>query len=540
MKVETSLYYAFHSTAVQHPEATALYYQNHAFSYKKVLSRIDAFAHGLKDLGVKEKDVITIVAPNIPQCVYALYAANKVKAVAYLIHPLTPAVKLKTMMETTRSRILITLNINGKRYQDIIHDSKITTVLCSPAYELGTLINAIYLLKNNQETIKPKSFAHALYDKDILAHRQPQTEILGDCHATAVYLNSGGTTGEPRIIELSSYAINALNSNDEAILGINDFVGQYMFDVLPIFHGFGLAMGLHAMLTHGGTVTLIPKFNADDTIKLINKGKVNYIVGVPALYESLLAHPKFNGPGLTHLITSFVGGDFVAESLLERFNQRLAENHSKGVLFEGYGLTEVVTVCNVNTVADHKKGTVGHPLANIQNKIIDRDTLLELPAGKIGEIYVSGETMMNGYFGVSEQPFIFDKDGKKWVATGDIGYRDEDGYLVFKQRIKRLLKVYGVNVFPSEIEQAATSLKGIVEACAVGITDSIRGSRIRLYLKAVEGTDTTGYAEKLSALIKETISVYSVPKEIVYVKALPKTLIGKVDYKALADENYHE
>jgi len=540
MKIETSLYDAFRQMAVLHPDATALYYQNHAFSYRKVLHQIDSFAVGLTEKGVKEKDVVTIVAPNIPQAVYALYAASKIKAVAYLIHPLTPSVKLKTMMAATHSHFLITLNINGKRYQDIINDSKIMTILCSPAYELGALINAIYRLKNHQEIIKTASFAHVLHDQDILSNHKAKPEVTGDCHDTVVYLNSGGTTGEPRIIELSSYAINALNSNDEAILGINGFVGKHMFDVLPIFHGFGLAMGLHAMLTHGGTVTLIPKFNADETIKLINKGKVNYIVGVPALYESLLANPKFNGPGLKHLITCFVGGDFVAASLLERFNQRLSDNQSKGVIFEGYGLTEVVTVCNVNTVADHKTGTVGRPLANIQNKIMDRETLRELPTGKIGEIYVSGETMMNGYFGVSEQPFIFDDKGKKWVATGDIGYRDEEGYLVFKQRIKRLLKVYGVNVFPSEIEQAATSLKGIVEACAVGIMDPIRGSKIRLYLKAIEGTDTTGYAEKLYALIKETISVYSVPKEIVYVKALPKTLIGKVDYKILEQEDYRE
>lgn len=541
LKVNNSIYGAFRQSALAYFWDPALYYQNKTFQYGKVLNNVDKFAAGLQKLGVNKRDVVTIVMPNIPQVVYALYATNKLDAVAYLIHPLTPSNKLKEMMKTVGSKHLIILNIASKTYADIIEDKSISVILCSPAGELGGLKRTIYGRMHKDEIIDVKNHSNVYSDRELLKSDPHGAEIdYGNPRATSIYLNSGGTTGDPKVIELSSYALNALNANDEYILEVENFRNLYMFDVLPVFHGFGLAMGVHAFITHGGCVTLMPKFHTLDTIKLINKGKINYLIGVPTLYEALLHKKEFSGKGLKNLKIAFVGGDFVSPHLIERFNQRMQENGSKAVMFEGYGLTETVTVSNVNTLTFNKKGSVGRPLPNLQNKIFDSETMTELKTGEIGEIYIGGETIMNGYFSGQEQPFYIDENGKKWTRTGDMGYIDADGYLFFKQRLKRILKVSGVYVFPSEIEKIATSFDGILDACAVGIEDAFKGVKIRLYLKADEGFDTTGIGEKISALIKLNVSDFAIPKEYVFLKKMPTTIVGKIDYKQLNKEDFKE
>ena len=541
IKINNSIYGAFRQSALAYYWDPALYYQNKTFLYGDVLNKVDAFAAGLKKLGVKKRDIVTIVMPNIPQVIYALYATNKLDAIAYLIHPLTPSNKLKEMMKTVGSKYLVILNIASKTYTEILEDQSIKTILCSPAAELGGFKSLIYNNIHRKEILDVKNMSNVYNDRQLLKANPHDAEIdYGDSRATSIYLNSGGTTGDPKVIELSSYALNALNANDEYILEVENFRNLYMFDVLPVFHGFGLAMGVHAFMTHGGCVTLMPKFHTLDTIKLINKGKINYLIGVPTLYEALLHKEEFSGPGLKNLRIAFVGGDFVSPHLIERFNQRMSENHSKAVMFEGYGLTETVTVCNVNTLSFNKKGSVGRPLPNIENKIFDADTMTELPIGKIGEIFIGGDTLMNGYYKGETQPFYIDEKGIKWTRTGDLGYIDTDGYLFFKQRLKRILKVSGVYVFPSEIEKIATGFDGISDACAVGIEDSFKGVKIRLYLKADYGFNTDGLTDKISELIKLNISDFAIPKEYVFLKKMPTTIVGKIDYKQLNKEDFKE
>jgi long-chain acyl-CoA synthetase len=234
---------------------------------------------------------------------------------------------------------------------------------------------------------------------------------------------------------------------------------------------------------------------------------------------------------------AFVGGDFVAPSLLERFNQRMKDAGSSARLYEGYGLTEVVTVCCVNNNQHYRQGSVGKLLPNIAIKVVDVNTKEDLPFHELGELYVRGETMMNGYRFMSEggtQPFVRDKDGLTWIATGDYGSIDEDNFVYFRQRIKRIVKVSGINVFPSEIEALVRSLDNVYECAAIGIEDEKLGHSIKLFVVLQRSYMGEKPDEKIRELIKAHCGIYATPRIIEYRDSLPKTLLGKVDAKLLS------
>jgi long-chain acyl-CoA synthetase len=294
-------------------------------------------------------------------------------------------------------------------------------------------------------------------------------------------------------------------------------------------------MGVHAMLSFGGVDTLMPKFKAEDVIKLIKKNQINYVIGVPTLFEALLNNPHFEGPHLVNLKQAFVGGDYVSPTLKQRFNTIMSRWQSPAMLLEGYGLTEVVTVCAVNTRFDNKEGTVGRALPGITIAIVDTETKAMLPVGDYGEIAVFGPTQMNGYLSDVEgtESTIKNYDGQPYVLTGDYGKMDGDGYVYFKQRLKRIIKVSGMPVLPSEIETLVSTYDHISEVAAVGVPDEQRGSRIRLFVTLKPGMDKLVSDAEIMEKIKSELSIYAVPKSITYLDQMPKTIIGKIDTRAL-------
>jgi long-chain acyl-CoA synthetase len=291
-------------------------------------------------------------------------------------------------------------------------------------------------------------------------------------------------------------------------------------------------MGVHAMLCFGGVDTLMPKFDALEAIELLKRNQINYVIGVPSLFENLIGKNEIRGAHLKNLHQAYVGGDYVAQDLKNRFDKLMKEFGSKSRLLEGYGLTEVVTVCAVNTLKDQLKGSVGKPLPGLEMGIVSTDTRAFLAKEELGEIIVTGDTMMNGYLENEEgnnSAFLVESSGKKWVLTGDYGFIDESGFVHFKQRLKRIIKVSGMPVLPSEIENLIMNFEEVSEVCAIGVPDSEKGNMIKLFLVATPAVSTELLNEKIMHMIKTELSPYALPREIVYLDSLPKTIIGKTD-----------
>jgi long-chain acyl-CoA synthetase len=530
MNFEQSLYESLRDTANKSPENNALLFMGKYMKYNELLDRVDKIAGGFLDMGLNEKDTVTMAMPNIFEAIIAFYALSKIGVVCHMVHPLTPVSQMEKFMQETKSETLIIIDTFYEHYQSLLRNNEVKFILASPVSLFG------FIKKIGYKFINRNKLGKIEYDKQIIdfesLYSDTKAEIAAlDSHDTACLLHSGGTSGHPKTIELSHFAINWLAGSADFILGKKEFKDKHMLAVLPMFHGFGLCMGIHGMFMYGGVNTLMPKFGTDETIAYIKKNQINYIIGVPSLYEALLHNPKFSCHQLENVEQCFVGGDYVAMDLKNRFDNVMKKNGSQARMLEGYGLTEVVTVCSVNTLRDHNQKSVGKPLPGIEIKIVNPKTKTFLKDDVAGEIAISAPTMMNGYLNDPEatKKTIIDIENKKWVLTGDLGFVDKDGYVHFKQRLKRIIKVSGIPVLPAEIESLVISFRDVKEAAAVGVPDKEKNFVIKLFIVLKKEANRDVIFSEIRNVIKKNLGIYAVPKFIDELDELPKTLIGKID-----------
>lgn len=516
----------------EHSPSPALYYEKKRISFPEALRRVRQLIGYFRRLGVKKGDVVTVSLPNIPVCVYTLYALNAVGAVQNIIHPLSPVPEILRTAEETDSVLVILLSTVYRGNEAAFRESGRAFAFANPMYDHSLHMRVLCNCKYGKV---PES--DRLHDLERFRREAECADFTPpDSASTSILLHSGGTTGIPKIIELSDDAINHLvsKSNDLLPYGIE---GRSMLAVLPAFHGFGLGMGIHAPLYWGQTVALMTRFSLKKTVRWINEGKINFIIGVPLLYQKLMKEPSFRSARLEHLECAFIGGDNVPQSLIASFNRLMEEKGSVCRMLEGYGLTETVTVCTVNTHKEFRAESVGKPLQGIELSVRDEAEQL-LPAGTVGEVYVAGDTLMNGYRrdGDATARTIRRLDGKDWIRTGDLGYLDEDGYLFLKGRKKRVFKVAGINVYPAEVERIATDLQEDIFDAAFVLFEAPKPHTI-LFL--VRNKNSARGEEEIRALLRakleERLLKYSLPQQIVFLETFPKTAVGKTDHKAFAD-----
>lgn len=516
----------------------ALLYKGKFFTYDQLLSKVNSFAKQFTRLGFQENDIITMCLPNIPEAVYLFYSINQIGAISNIIHPLMNYDQLREILLRLNSKILFILDTRYEEFAPLEKEG-ITVVPVCPAHELGKFAQKVYI----QTNIKKLSYLNSnnYFKIEHFYTQEDYTQYNKDAYKDSIYLHSGGTMGESKTVALSSSSINSVCLNAYDILGIdpNYKKKMYMLSALPMFHGFGLGIGIHISFMFGGCDCLMPKFSAKETLKLIKKKRMSVLIGVPRLFEALLHVKGFKGRKLRCLKTAFIGGDFVSDSLIDRFDSVMRKAKSECRLLQGYGLTETVAVCAVNRIKDNKAYTVGKPLLNAKIDCFDENNN-KLGINQEGEICISGDTLMNGYVFQKtkiDDPF-FTYEGRKYLHTGDFGKIDEDGFVIFEQRIKRIIKVNGINIFPSEVENCVSSLPYVFQCAAIGVKDDRFGEIIKLFVVLNKNHTLKNYTqEDYNKDIIENIinkcTIYAKPKEIVYLDKLPTTLIGKVDTKNL-------
>ncbi len=502
---------------------TAVCYYGKKLSFDRVFYLVDALAENLSArYGVGEGDAVTLCMPNSPSALLCFYAANKLGAAVNLAHPYLPPEKLAESAERTKSKLIVVYD----SYPAFA--SRVPVLESDNGFFMG-LAAKLYYRCTAKKSGRKEKLEGLLKRANKGAFPPPVRFAEG---AAAVYLASGGTTGEPKIIMHGNHAFNLLCAKAPEFLRYD--VEEYgaLYNVLPIFHGFGLCINMHMCMMMRKTNIMCAKFDAKRSAKEIVRRKANILTGVPTMYLKLLARKEFTNADLSHIKDVFVGGDSAGEELISRFNAVLEKGGSPARMYEGYGLTETVTVCVVNTARHNKAGSIGYPLSDTEIAVAKDGKFL--PAGEVGEICLSTPQFMLGYLDDDGYPFV-EIDGRKWLKTGDCGYLDGEGFLYFKQRIKNMIKVSGVPVYPSEIERVAAGVKGVLKACAVGVPDGVKGQKVKLYVQAEEGGDAL--KENILAACREKLIAYAVPKEIVVRDKLPVSLIGKIDRKALEKEN---
>lgn len=541
---ETTMFGAVEAAKNAYPNAYAYDFQGKLTTYTKFIELIEAAARGFLSQGIKKGDRVTICMPNTPQGVICLYALNRIGAVANMVHPLSAQKNITFYLDFSESKMILTMDMFYEKVKAAVAESAggAKIIVARIQDELPFPLNVIYRFAKNSENMKFPDREGDILWTDLIKSGDSETlpPIEYDESRTAVILYSGGTSGKQKGICLSDKCFNALGMQIAEICGTNLNSDCKFLSVMPIFHGFGLGIGIHTILINGARCILIPQFTVDTYAKSVIKKKPNFIAGVPTLYQALFETDRFKGRDLSFLIGVFSGGDALSPELKKKVDKFLKEHNANIQIREGYGLTECVTASCVTPVDRAKEGSIGLPLRDTFYKIVEPGTFNEKPLGEDGEIILTGPTLMLGYLNNEEETndaLRADENGVKWLFSGDMGCMDEDGFVYFKQRIKRMIVTSGYSVYPSQIEEVLEKCPDVNYCCVIGVKDRYKMQKIRAYIVLNDGVAANdAEKEKIKEFCKPYLDRYEWPKEIEFRDALPKTLVGKVAYHTLEEE----
>lgn len=539
---DISLYELLEQTANNHLDNISYNYYGTKKTYKEFLKQIDDCCRSFKQLGIKHNDVVSICMPNTPEAIISFYALNKIGAIANMIHPLSAEPEIKYFVNISKSKYIITIDIAFNKINHIFKETKLKKIiLVSVGDSMPLYMKTLYQitkgrkikLEDNNFIIGWKNFIKLgkSYTKNI------KYNFKGSDVSAILY--SGGTTGYPKGIELTNLNFNALAMQSfEACACLNE--KDKVLSIMPVFHGFGLGICIHTVQYFGGTSILLPQFSAKTFDKLLKKYKPNVIAGVPTLYEALLKNKNLDGYDLSFLKCVISGGDSLSISLKKKIDKFLKEHGANIQVREGYGLTECVTGSCLTPMNYYHEGSIGIPYPDTYYKIVKPETTTELPYGEDGEIVISGPSVMKGYLNdPKETKLILKKhsDGLIWMHTGDLGYMDKDGFIYFKQRLKRVIISSGYCIYPQYIENIIDSHPDVLMSCVIGIDHPYKVQVAKAFVVLKNGIIANDEILKsIKEHCEENLAKYSLPFEYEFRDELPKTLVGKIAYNELIKE----
>ena len=523
----------------------AFKYYGKSYTFKSMLENIDNIARSLKALGIAEDDKVTICMPNTPEGVMTFYAVNKIGAVANMIHPLSSEKEIEFYVNNVESKFILTVDVACQKILNIVENTSLEkVVVASASASMNPVMSGLYYVTEGRKIKYKKADKNLLIEwKDFISlgsHYLGRYKTTKGADDLAIILYSGGTTGTPKGIGLSNRNFNALAMQAHLMCDPAK-EGDSILSIMPIFHGFGLGVCIHTTLCIGMTCILIPAFQAKKFGDLIKKYKPNFIVGVPTLFEAMLNSKKIKKNDLSCVTCMVSGGDFLTVKLKNEIDKFLHEHGSKAEVRPGYGLTESSAATCLSPTGRYREGTIGIPFPDTYFKIVKIGTHDEAEYNTDGEICISGPTVMMGYVNNEKetiQTLRVHDDGILWLHTGDIGSMDEDGYIYFKQRLKRMIVSSGYNIYPSQIEKIISEHEDVLTCTVIGIDHPYKVQVAKAYIVLKDGIEPTKEVkESIKEYCERNIAKYALPKEFEYRDELPKTLVNKVDVIRLREES---
>ena len=539
---DLTIYEMIEKTALTYPNNYAFEYYGNKITYRELLARIKKTASALLEIGVVEGDRVTICMPNTPVAIITFYAINMLGATASMIHPLSSEQEIEFYLKESNSKYILTIDLVYDKVVKAVNNTKVEKIIVSSVSDdMNRHMQAIYwffsgrknkIIKNEKALFYKEFLDLGIYYKEFECCKRK----LDD---EAVILYSGGTTGKPKGIVLTNLNFNALAM--QCLVMCNPVkAGDSILAILPIFHGFGLGVSIHTPLYVGMKVILVPDFSPRKFGSLIKKYKPNFITGVPTLYEALLK-TKLRRNDLSSVTCVVCGGDTLNPTFKKKIDEFLSKYGSKATVRCGYGLTECTAASCLNPRNEYRDNSIGIPMPDTKYKIVKIGTFDSAKTMEDGEICISGPTVMKEYLNNPEETsktLIKHKDGITWLHTGDIGCMDKDGFIYFKQRLKRMIVSSGYNIYPSYVEEIICK-HPMVDACVViGIPHEYKKQVAKAYVVLKKGEKGTASVKKqIKKYCEERLAKYSWPYEYEFRDSLPTTLVGKVAYKELEEEN---
>ncbi|GAB4297668.1 MAG: long-chain fatty acid--CoA ligase [Myxococcota bacterium] len=531
-------------TASKYPDNKAVWFLDKFMSYRELKDLTDRFATSLAKLGVKKGDVVAILLPNSFQFVVAYYATVKLGAIATGVNPTYKPMEVLHQLNTVNAKVLIVLDaLYEPIAAPILDKSKVETVIATNIVDLAGLSPIKKFLGKLLKKIPTgpvPSNVRQFTDLLDVTPNVPKVQIDPE-EDTAAFIMTGGTTGTPKAAVLTHFNLHSNCVQSRHWIWKLQEAGFCSVGVLPLFHSFAMTAVMNISIYAGGWMMLFPR--PPETGELLKKimelspPQGLFYCGAEILFKRLAEFPGIENYDIAGKITLCISG----AGPLHRPVQEAFEKATNAKLVEGYGLTEASPVVSAGPFWGNRKiGTIGLPFPGTEWKILDAEVGdKEMPLGEVGEICVAGPQVMKGYLNRPEETAetIREFAGKRYLYTGDIGYMDEHGQIVIRDRKKQLIKYKGYSVFPKEVEELVGQHECASEVAVAGIPDKDTGERIKAWVVLRNEWKGKITEEELKAWCKENLTHYKVPSYIEFREDLPKSLVGKVLRRVLQEQD---
>lgn len=540
---ECSIYEYMWENNKDYPKDIAIRYINQKITYQELFDNIDRCAKALLAVGVQPNEIVTVAMPSIPEALYAVYAINKIGAVANMIHPLAGENEIVDYLNEVQSKVCLMFTGTYEIVKRALDKTSVKlAVVASPGDSLSPVLKTLYKWKSKEPKF-PTDSIFISWPKFISLGKQTKlVQAKRNCNDLALISHTGGTTGEPKGVMCSDNNINSCiwqigyhwpKARQE----------RYM-SVLPPFINYSLVNSMLEPLAFGFQAILIPKYEPEKFDEYVKQYQPNHISSIPAYWEACLSNEKLKSMDLSCLNHICYGGEGMSKETEEALNDFLLQRGARLRMSKGLGSTEIMSAATYGYDDCNLLESVGIPLVDINCKIVDPENGSEQTYNEIGEICFSGPTVMLGYYNkpkATDEVIKIHKDGQRWLHTGDLGYINEDGLLFVTGRIKRIIMTKGkdqqvTKLFPDRIEKVVNSHPAVNLCCVVGVPDDKRINYAKAVVELNHGFEPSEQLKKdIQDFCEDKLPEYQIPEAIDFCVELPRTERGKVDYRALEE-----
>jgi long-chain acyl-CoA synthetase len=506
----TNLVTDIEETAAERPDATALGLPDGELTYGELWSRTGRFARALVDAGLEPGDRVGVYLPNVEAYVTAFLGTLRAGGIVVPMNPQYRSREISHLLADSGARAVVTLPDLVEVVRAVQDDTDVHTVVSAGGDAAGA----------------------TSFESFLAADELPVRDRADDDVAVQPY--TSGTTGRPKGVLLTHHNL-AFTARSSAAIHDGIRPDDRMLGVLPLFHIYGMTITMLATLFEGGSYWPLPAWDAEETLELIDGEGITLVHGVPAMYNDMVNTPGAAEFDLSSVRFANAGGSSLPREVMERFEATFGVD-----LYEGYGLTETSPVTHANRPGDRRPGSIGKPIPGVESMVVDEgfrelDPVERGPVEEgtdlddvVGELVVSGPNVMKGYYGLPEanEEAFTEVDGTRWFHTGDLGYRDEDGFFYVVDREKHMIVTGGYNVYPREVEELLFEHPDVADAAVVGIPDERRGETVKAFVVPTPDAEATPGDVREYCL--ERLAAYKHPREVEFVDELPRTTTGKV------------
>ena len=539
---QTSLWMNLQISALRFPSKEALVFMGQTWTYAQFMHQAESIASALRKMGVQKGDRVVLDMQNCPQLVITHFAILRLDAVVVPVNPMNRMEELKHYILDPDTKVAVTT-------ADLASELAAASNALEKGQRLQHLLVTQFSDVFDPKGMGPDDLPNAWKDWLCTVHALPvldggqvhawtealQTAIdLGPVTARpedlAVLPYTSGTTGLPKGC-MHTHGTIMHNAMASGIWAAGTPENKTLC-VVPMFHITGMVSVMHSSIYIGATLVLMPRWDRDLAGRLISKWKITHWTNIPTMVIDLLGSPNMAQFDLSSLVNIGGGGAAMPEAVAQRLLDQFGLKY-----IEGYGLTETAAPSHTNPPDAPKKQCLGIPFMSVDARVVDPETLKELPQGESGEIVISGPQVFKGYWKRPDATAsaFFERDGKSFFRSGDMGRIDEEGYFFMTDRLKRMINASGFKVWPAEVEALMFKHPAIQEACIISTKDAYRGESVKAVVVLRSTHKGQVREQDIIDWCRETMAVYKVPRVVEFIDALPKSGSGKVMWRALQE-----